>query len=497
MSPDTIREEFRRSALPPREALRAAVAHADALAPEIYDLVQRFCRGVCLLPEDERLLMYGLHVLAAARHDGLWPRLVDLARAPEEELEAIFDFHAQPSLATLMVSAWDGDAEGLMRLIEHADMCDDAKWALFHTLARLTFDGRIAREKTAAFLERFEREGLADDDSMVWWGWESCVADLGFVELEAALARAWEKPAYEHLKQEDRDEVLAGLQAATLAPTDPAPFAELGIAAISDPGAALEWMERRAALYRQWAAEDARAEAGSESKPSIDPAEAVRLSDVEFDWLGRFLVSRQVPASTMPIEMLDGLLTAIAIGPCPKPVADILPLIWSESGETPAWDGDDQAAYVAGLIGRCLAAISARAAVGASHRPVISPHVTEVELGSAWAEGFALGMEAADEQWTLLFENRRGAEEALEVMALCEGDTEFLGRVATPQEKIRIVERLPRILENIAAYWRDPARIYPTARPLRVQRIGRNDPCPCGSGKKYKKCCGLNPPVSA
>ncbi|MBP7150077.1 MAG: SEC-C domain-containing protein, partial [Agathobacter sp.] len=22
--------------------------------------------------------------------------------------------------------------------------------------------------------------------------------------------------------------------------------------------------------------------------------------------------------------------------------------------------------------------------------------------------------------------------------------------------------------------------------------IGRNDPCPCGSGKKYKKCCGKN-----
>ena len=24
------------------------------------------------------------------------------------------------------------------------------------------------------------------------------------------------------------------------------------------------------------------------------------------------------------------------------------------------------------------------------------------------------------------------------------------------------------------------------------QKIGRNDPCPCGSGKKYKKCCGKN-----
>jgi len=31
-------------------------------------------------------------------------------------------------------------------------------------------------------------------------------------------------------------------------------------------------------------------------------------------------------------------------------------------------------------------------------------------------------------------------------------------------------------------------------RPGIIQRrkVGRNDPCPCGSGRKYKKCCGLN-----
>nr|WP_053241426.1 SEC-C metal-binding domain-containing protein [Clostridium sp. DMHC 10] len=29
--------------------------------------------------------------------------------------------------------------------------------------------------------------------------------------------------------------------------------------------------------------------------------------------------------------------------------------------------------------------------------------------------------------------------------------------------------------------------------PVRNEnKIGRNDPCPCGSGKKYKKCCGKN-----
>ena len=29
-------------------------------------------------------------------------------------------------------------------------------------------------------------------------------------------------------------------------------------------------------------------------------------------------------------------------------------------------------------------------------------------------------------------------------------------------------------------------------KPIKVVKIGRNEPCPCGSGKKYKKCCGIN-----
>jgi SEC-C motif-containing protein len=27
-------------------------------------------------------------------------------------------------------------------------------------------------------------------------------------------------------------------------------------------------------------------------------------------------------------------------------------------------------------------------------------------------------------------------------------------------------------------------------KPIKVDKIGRNEPCPCGSGSKYKKCCG-------
>jgi len=28
------------------------------------------------------------------------------------------------------------------------------------------------------------------------------------------------------------------------------------------------------------------------------------------------------------------------------------------------------------------------------------------------------------------------------------------------------------------------------AAPAAANKVGRNDPCPCGSGKKFKKCCG-------
>jgi preprotein translocase subunit SecA len=37
----------------------------------------------------------------------------------------------------------------------------------------------------------------------------------------------------------------------------------------------------------------------------------------------------------------------------------------------------------------------------------------------------------------------------------------------------------------------DEPALPPPVQPIhKEQEVGRNDPCPCGSGKKYKKCCG-------
>jgi uncharacterized protein YecA (UPF0149 family) len=47
------------------------------------------------------------------------------------------------------------------------------------------------------------------------------------------------------------------------------------------------------------------------------------------------------------------------------------------------------------------------------------------------------------------------------------------------------------LLSNEAPETSTPATVPPaTIAPItREQRVGRNDPCPCGSGKKFKKCC--------
>jgi hypothetical protein len=47
---------------------------------------------------------------------------------------------------------------------------------------------------------------------------------------------------------------------------------------------------------------------------------------------------------------------------------------------------------------------------------------------------------------------------------------------------------LPKLKAPIAPP--EPASYVSPRPPVREPKIGRNDPCPCGSGKKYKKCCG-------
>ena len=118
------------------------------------------------------------------------------------------------------------------------------------------------------------------------------------------------------------------------------------------------------------------------------------------------------------------------------------------------------------------------------------------ECGLEWADGFLTGIDLGEEAWQPLYDDRRGVDIVLAIHALVDDDPEMFEERITPKVRAEILPRLPSLVQLIAAYWRDPDLRMPRREPVRSAKIGRNDPCPCGSGKKYKKCCaGTVPPV--
>jgi len=49
-----------------------------------------------------------------------------------------------------------------------------------------------------------------------------------------------------------------------------------------------------------------------------------------------------------------------------------------------------------------------------------------------------------------------------------------------------------QVLRKREVTYGEPTRVGRQASVRHAEKVGRNDPCPCGSGKKYKKCCGKN-----
>jgi len=66
----------------------------------------------------------------------------------------------------------------------------------------------------------------------------------------------------------------------------------------------------------------------------------------------------------------------------------------------------------------------------------------------------------------------------------------FLVQPAKPEDQTREIERRQQRQQQQLLYQTGPAQAE-APKPVRTgAKVGRNDPCPCGSGKKYKKCCG-------
>lgn len=67
------------------------------------------------------------------------------------------------------------------------------------------------------------------------------------------------------------------------------------------------------------------------------------------------------------------------------------------------------------------------------------------------------------------------------------GQVEFIARYLVGAQPGQLRERSDFRREDGLWYYIDGVEVK--AQPVSVTKIGRNEPCPCGSGKKYKRCC--------
>jgi uncharacterized protein len=133
---------------------------------------------------------------------------------------------------------------------------------------------------------------------------------------------------------------------------------------------------------------------------------------------------------------------------------------------------------------------------------VYVPLLLEDDAGTAqgndWARGFVRGMDMRHDSWAGLVEDEAHGGCLLAMMMLRyehDEDPEMRPDTITPEKREKIIVHMAAGLMGAYRYFRQSREDRVDAgfisEPRRTaSKVGRNEPCPCGSGKKYKKCCG-------
>lgn len=222
------------------------------------------------------------------------------------------------------------------------------------------------------------------------------------------------------------------------------------------------------------------------------------VTEADLDRIEAILETVPLGPESMLLDEIQAVLCAVAAGPEPVSVDVWFPTL---VGEAPAWESPEQEAELRDLLVRYAADIAATLASGEDVLPLLYP----MEEGSeeldytTWANAYLFGTELTETDWFDAAGNF--GEDLFELLypllllsGALEEDVRQRGeRWLTPDEEARATEEsmeiMPLLPQKIHAFWRVASKPVQTLR-REGGKVGRNDPCPCGSGKKYKQCCG-------
>lgn len=239
------------------------------------------------------------------------------------------------------------------------------------------------------------------------------------------------------------------------------------------------------------------------------------FTDAQTSRLAQFLSAAERPEGTMSYCELAGFLFAVACAPELVPPSEWLSLVFSESEA--GFATLDEAQEILPAIMGLYNSINHGVLEGEPALPpgctVRAQPIDNLEPGaplSEWARGFGGGYDWLENVWDECAPEEFDAELDTDLLvlsffasrALAEAYREEIKSLGLSREKTleelagEMLKEIPEAMQSIAHLGR---ALYEAAlseprietQPLvRSEKIGRNDPCPCGSGKKYKKCCG-------
>lgn len=225
------------------------------------------------------------------------------------------------------------------------------------------------------------------------------------------------------------------------------------------------------------------------------------LSDAELDRLERYLA--RIPAHREPFDLceLDGFLTAVLVHPEALPPSRWMPYLLDSRGrelELP-WTRREHGEFVE-LVMRRYHELAYAIAERIGFDPIVYPLLDEdtgepmdgpegVAALDRWAGGFVAGAAAfpglLDRSDPVLAAALAGV---LRHLPADDGiDAQLISAIdaATPLDSLD--DAIELLVGSVMAI----ADVTRPRQPLRraAPKVGRNEPCPCGSGRKYKICC--------
>jgi uncharacterized protein len=202
-------------------------------------------------------------------------------------------------------------------------------------------------------------------------------------------------------------------------------------------------------------------------------------------------------AALSPLE-LDGYLTGVIIAPQAMPIP---PSRWMAG----LWDDADQVSEDSAQINPVFHALIGRHAALirdidrslqrlerdniCDYRPAFLPREGKPAHDAVrrWVRGFSRAMALVPETWSAIAADKR-AQVLLEPFA---GffDLSDLDPIEIPDNLDALLDDGAAAIPRMVLILRKLAKIRRSEWSHR-RKVGRNEPCPCGSGEKYKRCCG-------